>query len=89
MKEARPRYQGTKRLHCSPLSGCREDRDGGREGVDFLSYQHLTSYKLHTGVSQAISMYSACVLSRFSHVQLSATLWTMARQVPLPMGFSR
>ena len=34
-------------------------------------------------------MYSARVLSRFSRVQLSATLWTMARQVPLPMGFSR
>ena len=30
-----------------------------------------------------------CVLSSFSHVQLSATLWTVARQAPLSMGFSR
>ena len=29
------------------------------------------------------------MLSCFSHVQLSATLWTIACQVPLSMGFSR
>ena len=29
------------------------------------------------------------MLSRFSRVQLSATLWTVAHQAPLPMGFSR
>ena len=29
------------------------------------------------------------MLSRFSHVQFSATLWTVARQAPLFMGFSR
>ena len=29
------------------------------------------------------------VLSRFSCVQLFATLWIVARQAPLPMGFSR
>ena len=29
------------------------------------------------------------MLSRFSHVQLFVTLWTVARQVPLSMGFSR
>ena len=29
------------------------------------------------------------ILSRFSHVQLDATLWTVARQAPLPIGFSR
>ena len=32
---------------------------------------------------------SACLLSRFSRVRLSATLWTMACQAPLSMGFSR
>ena len=31
----------------------------------------------------------ACVLSRFSCVQLCTTLWTVARQAPLSMGFSR
>ena len=30
-----------------------------------------------------------CVLSRFSHVQVFATLWTIAHQAPLSMGFSR
>ena len=31
----------------------------------------------------------ACMLSHFSHVQLSATPCTMASQAPLSMGFSR
>ena len=30
-----------------------------------------------------------CVLSGFSHVQLFGTLWTVAHQGPLFMGFSR
>ena len=30
----------------------------------------------------------ACVLSGFSHVLLFVTLWTVAYQVPLSMGFS-
>ena len=34
-------------------------------------------------------MVSACVLSHFSRVQLFWTLWTVALQVPLSMGFSR
>ena len=29
------------------------------------------------------------MLKRFSHVQLFGTLWTVARQPPLSMGFSR
>ena len=39
----------------------------------------LTSYILHI----------THVLSCFSHVQLFATLWTIARQAPLFKGFSR
>ena len=31
----------------------------------------------------------ACLLSRFSCVQLFVTLWTVAGQAPLSMGFSR
>ena len=31
----------------------------------------------------------ACVLSCFSHVWLFVTLWTVAHQAPLSMGFSR
>ena len=30
-----------------------------------------------------------CVLSHFSHAQLSVTLWTVACQTPLSMGFSK
>ena len=29
------------------------------------------------------------MLSHFSHVQLFVTLWTVAQQAPLSMGFSR
>ena len=29
------------------------------------------------------------MLSHVSHIQLFATLWTVARQAPLSMGFSR
>ena len=31
----------------------------------------------------------ACMLSHFSRVRLFATLWTVASQAPLSMGFSR
>ena len=31
----------------------------------------------------------ACVLSCFSHIQLFNILWSVARQAPLSMGFSR
>ena len=31
----------------------------------------------------------ACLLSHFSRVLPSVTLWTMARQTPLSMGFLR
>ena len=30
-----------------------------------------------------------CVLSHFSHVRLFVTLWTVAHQAPLSIGFSR
>ena len=35
------------------------------------------------------SLMCVCVLSRFSHVQLFVTLWTIAHQAALSMGFSR
>ena len=36
-----------------------------------------------------LKLHACCVLSCFSCVQLSATPWTIARQAPLSMGFSR
>ena len=35
------------------------------------------------------SFFYVCALSCFSHVQLFTTLWTVAHQAPLSMGFSR
>ena len=41
-------------------------------------------------VSKRIKKWTElCMLSRFSHVQLSVTLWSVACQAPLSMGFSR
>ena len=40
-------------------------------------------------MSTEISNMSAYSLDRFSRVQLHVTLWTVARQVPLCMGFFR
>ena len=34
-------------------------------------------------------LLAACVLSLFSHVQLSVTLWTETHQAPLSIGFAR
>ena len=31
----------------------------------------------------------ACVLSHFSHIQFFETLWTIAPQAPVSIGFSR
>ena len=36
-----------------------------------------------------IYMHSVCMLSRFSHVILCGTLWTVAKRAPLYKGFSR
>ena len=41
------------------------------------------------GLSVLYSSFCVCVLSRFSHVQCSVSLWTVAHQAPLSMGFSR
>ena len=38
---------------------------------------------------RALARMHARIQSCFIHVRLFATLWTLARQAPLPMGFSR
>ena len=50
---------------------------------------NLTTYNVMCEKSIDVFIRRACVLSRFSHVQLFATLWSVTRQVPLSMGFSR
>ena len=41
------------------------------------------------GLGARILRVYVCVLSQFGHVQLCATLWTVAFQTPLSMGSSR
>ena len=43
----------------------------------------------HTQNLFVLFLITVFMLSRFSHVQLFATLWTVACQAPLSMGFSR
>ena len=40
-------------------------------------------------LAENILIFTACMLSRFSHIRLSETLWTVARRAPQSMGFSR
>ena len=53
-----------------------DTKQGRRHGMDWK--MRIDTCLLH-----------ACVLSNFSPVQLSAMLWTVAHQSPLPMGLSR
>ena len=39
--------------------------------------------------SQCCVSFCGCTLGRFSHVQFFETLWTVACQAPLSVGFSR
>ena len=54
-----------------------------------LSNQMERDVKVSSQVASNIMDVCVCVLSHFSHVQLLVTLWTLAHQVPLSMGFSR
>ena len=51
----------------------------------------MPTWFLHWLMSKikSLTYICACTLSRFSHVQLFETPWTIARQAPLTMGFSR
>ena len=61
---------------------------GWSEGASALS-GCLHIYKARFHVWAYFILTTFCVLSRFSHVRLFATLWTIAYQTPLSMGFSR
>ena len=60
-------------------------------------YDVLNIYSVPEAVLRIIKPMCLCVcvctrtraLSRFSHVQLFTTLWTVTHQAPLSMGFSR
>ena len=79
--------------------GEREVQEGGDicilTLIDFIVQQKLKQYWKATIPQSKKKNYcilwskSACVLSHFSHLWLSATSWTVAHQGPRPMGFSR
>ena len=61
--------------------------------IVYICLMHLLYHSLsHSacGILVCLHIY-ACMLSRFSHVQLfgHATLWTVAHQIPLSVGFFR
>ena len=59
----------------------------GREAVWILN----TDYRVYSAPVFLLSrlLLLTCMLSCFSHVQVFVTLWTVAHQVPLSMGFSK
>ena len=53
---------------------------------------HVQVSHVQKSTSTPIQLFLSCtmyVLSHFSHIQLFATLWTVALQAPLSMRFSR
>ena len=62
--------------------------------IDYKLYPNIKNYIKKKNWPQILkSLYSFhfdiyCVLSHFSHVQIFATLWTVAHQATLSMGFS-
>ena len=61
------------------------------ETPETLAWRVVAGYlrKLEKFRIQSSLWVYVCMLSCFSHVQLFATLWTIPRQAPLSMGFSR
>ena len=59
--------------------------------IIYLCFQYFMMME-HLGWKNIYKDYSGVVillLSHFSHIWVFATLWTVARQPPLSMGFSR
>ena len=56
-------------------------------------YTHtcMPHISIHSSINGHLGHFHilCCVLSRFNHVQLFETLWTVALHAPLSMGFSR
>ena len=62
----------------------------GVEGRQWCYREGITSFCLAiTFLEDALFKPRVHVLSCFSRVRLFATLWTVAHQAPLSMGFSR
>ena len=70
--------KGTDSLGTSPVVQCLRLCASTAEGMGSIPGQGIK-----------ILMPRACMLNHFSRVLLSAALWTVTRQAPLSMGFSR
>ena len=80
------RTSSLKLMWSSDLKGVRKLRTTAGSGPSTQWHGDNFSRRLVSPVCRAVC---ACMLSRFSGVWLFATLWTVARQAPVSMGFSR
>ena len=62
---------------------------GGKESAAICKRRVQSLVQEDPTCCRAAKPMHACVLSRFSRVRLSVTLWTMACQAPMSLGFSR
>ena len=62
---------------------------GGTISIDFPSTSWRTCGLFLAITKKILINISTCMPSRFSHVRLFVTLWTVAHQAPLSTGFSR
>ena len=80
----------------------RTEESGGLGSIGSQSQTRLSHWSTHMYIHVCMLSHFRCVqlkhthmyihvcmLSRFSRVRLCATLWTVAHQAPLSMGFSR
>ena len=72
--------------------------DSGAQRRHFRGFAKILGRKCSCQVKKRVRLLKECQstlipyvwqLSRFSHVQLCATLWTVTRQSPLSMGFPK
>jgi len=75
----------------SPVEAISQTGTKGEEWVFWMQkLNDLRNVSDKDAMKSSPRLMHACVLlSRFSHVQLFATPWTIAHQAPLSMGFSR
>ena len=57
-------------------------------GNEFINYTPIENKKFKLKKKKNQCGMGPCMLSRFSHAQFFATLWTVARRAPLSVGFS-
>ena len=81
---------GSARRH---MGDCTLERTGSCPEVYYFDRCYFTENRIgkweYINILECIEPYNTCVLSHFSHVWLFATLWTVAPQALLSLGFPR